>query len=88
MDAKESVKEWLTSLISGIVSYPDDVRLEVKSDEMGVLYTLFCNQEDSGKVIGKKGETATAVRKLLTATGMGKGIRASLKIAVPDYRSP
>lgn len=88
MDAKDSIKEWLTQLASGIVSHPEDLRLEVKTDEMGVLYTLSCNAEDSGKVIGRKGSTATAIRTLLTAAGMSKNIRASLKIAVPDFRNP
>ena len=80
MDPKEEIKDWLQRVVCGLSAYPDDVRLEVKTDEMGVLYTLGINKADMGRVIGKKGATANAVRLLLTCAGMARNIRASLKI--------
>ena len=88
MDAKEELKNWLLYLFTGLVANPSDISFEVKTDEMGVLFTVSCNPQDVGKVIGRKGATVTAVRTILTAAGMNRNIRAALKVNAPDFRQP
>ncbi len=60
---------YVESIIKGITEYPKEVKVERKDDERGVLFTLFVAPEDMGRVIGKGGETADAIRKILRALG-------------------
>lgn len=87
MEHKEFIKDWLISTVTPMVQYPDDLRIEVKQDEMGVLYTLSCNSSDNGKVIGRSGTTAQAIRHLLKVVGMPRNIRATLKINAPGFET-
>lgn len=77
-------KEFLEFIIKGIVNHPDDVMVERKVDELGVLLTLKVNPEDMGQVIGKGGATARAVRTLLRIVGMKSNARVNLKIEEPE----
>ena len=84
MDPRQ-MAEWLTEVIKGIVLYPDEVSVEAKEpDEMGVLFTAKVNTRDAGRVIGKGGQNAAKIRALLDIAGFHHGIRASLKIDVPE----
>lgn len=71
-------------LIKAIVDHPDDVKVERKVDEMGVLLTLHVNQEDMGQVIGRSGNTARAIRTLLRVVGAKNAARVNLKIYEPE----
>ena len=53
-------------------------------DEMGVLMTLSVNPVDMGKVIGRSGNTAKAIRTLLRVVGMKNNARVNLKINEPE----
>ena len=77
-------KAFLEYLIKGIVNHPDDVSIDRKVDELGVLLTLKVNPEDMGQVIGKNGTTARAVRTLLRIIGMKSNARVNLKIEEPE----
>lgn len=79
----DNLMEYLRAVVSPLLGNSDDLQIEKKTDEMGVLYTLKVNSEDAGKVLGVGGGTAKAIRKLLLAVGMKYQIRASLKIDVP-----
>ena len=79
---------FLEYLIKGIVSHPDDVNIDRKVDELGVLLTLKVNPEDMGQVIGKNGTTARAIRTLLRIIGMKSNARVNLKIEEPEGGSP
>lgn len=79
---------FLEYLIKGIVSHPDDVSIDRKVDELGVLLTLKVNPEDMGQVIGKNGTTARAIRTLLRIIGMKSNARVNLKIEEPEGGSP
>lgn len=63
-----------------LVEYPEDVRLDREVDEKGVLIRLTVNKSDLGRVIGKKGVTAQALRTLLHALGSRNNARYNLKI--------
>jgi predicted RNA-binding protein YlqC (UPF0109 family) len=75
--------QFLEFLIKSLVDHPDDVKIKRTVDEMGVLMTLDVNPEDMGKVIGRQGNTAKAIRILLRVVGMKGNARVNLKINEP-----
>jgi len=76
-------KEFLEYVIKSLVDNPDDVKITRTVDEMGVLLTLDLNSADMGKVIGRQGNTAKAIRTLLRVVGMKNNARVNLKINEP-----
>jgi len=77
-------KDFLEFLIKAIVDNPDDVVVERKIDEMGVLLTLRVNQQDMGQVVGRQGSTAKSIRSLLRIVGIKNNARVNLKIEEPE----
>lgn len=75
--------QFLEYVIKALVAHPDDVKITRTVDEMGVLLTLDVNAEDMGKVIGRAGNTAKAIRILLRVVGMKNNARVNLKINEP-----
>ncbi len=71
-------------IVKNIVSNPDDVNVDRTVDEMGVLLTLKINPSDMGYVIGRKGQTAQAIRTLLKIVGAKNNSRVNLKIYDPE----
>lgn len=82
MESKD--KQFLETLIKAIVDHPDDVKVDRKVDEMGVLLTLSVNSTDMAQVIGKRGSTAQSIRSLLKIVGVKNNARVNLKIAEPE----
>lgn len=80
----ETDKQFLESIVKNIVSNPNDVLVERTVDEMGVLLTLKINPADMGYVIGRKGQTAQAIRTLLKIVGAKNNSRVNLKIHDPE----
>ena len=76
--------QFLEYVIKALVNHPEDVRIKRTVDEMGVLMTLDVNPEDMGKVIGRSGNTAKAIRILLRVVGMKNNARINLKINEPS----
>src|ERR1043165_149508 len=79
----EKDQEFLEFVVKGLVEHPEDVKISRVVDEMGVLLTLDLNAEDMGKVIGRSGNTAKAIRTLLRVVGMKHNARVNLKINEP-----
>ena len=77
-------KEFLENLVKALVDHPEDVKINRTVDEMGVLLTLDVNAEDMGKIIGRSGNTAKAIRTLLRVVGMKNDARVNLKINEPE----
>ena len=75
--------QFLETIVKGIVLYPDDVRVHHTVDEMGTLLTLDVNPMDMGRIIGKEGNTAKAIRTILRTHGAIDNVRLSLKITDP-----
>ena len=71
------------NLIKSLVDNPSDVKRVRTVDEMGVLMTLDVNPADMGKIIGRLGNTAKAIRTLLRVVGMKHNARVNLKINEP-----
>ena len=82
--AKENDKEFLETIVKAIVSNPDKVSVERTVDEMGVLLTLKIDPSDMGYVIGRRGQTAQAMRTLLKIIGAKNNARVNLKIYDPE----
>ncbi len=79
-----SDKEFLEMLVKELVENPNDVKVDRSVDEMGVLLTLSVNPNDMGKIIGRSGNTAKAIRTLLRVVGMKHNARVNLKINEPE----
>lgn len=80
----EKDQAFLESLVKELVDNPEDVKVTRAVDEMGVLLTLDINAEDMGKIIGRSGNTAKAIRTLLRVVGMKNNARVNLKINEPE----
>jgi hypothetical protein len=77
-------QQFLEYVIKNLVDHPEAVKVSRVVDEMGVLLTLDIDPEDMGKVIGRMGNTAKAVRTLLRVVGMKNNARVNLKINEPE----
>ena len=84
MAATATDKEFLEFIAKAVVSNPDAVQVERTVDEMGVLLTLKLDQADMGYIIGRKGQTAQAIRTLLKIVGAKNNARVNLKIYEPE----
>lgn len=80
----EGDAKFLDFVVKSLVDHPEDVKIDRKVDEMGVLITLTVHGEDMGKIIGRQGNTAKAIRTLLRVIGMKNNARVNLKINEPD----
>jgi uncharacterized protein len=84
MNTSNFDREFLEYVIKALVDNPNDVKITRTVDEMGVLMTLEVNAADMGKVIGRDGNTAKAIRTLLRVVGMKNNSRVNLKINEPE----
>jgi predicted RNA-binding protein YlqC (UPF0109 family) len=75
--------QFLEYVVKALVSHPEDIKIKRTVDEMGVLMSLDVHPEDMGKVIGRSGNTAKAIRILLRVVGMKNNARINLKINEP-----
>ena len=82
--SKGNDQEFLEYLVKSIVDHPDDVVVDRKVDEMGVLLSLKVHAQDMGQVVGRKGATANAIRSLLRIVGIKNNARVNLKIEEPE----
>jgi predicted RNA-binding protein YlqC (UPF0109 family) len=79
-DSVEHIAEYIRSVAQGVVDYPDDVEITPVMGEQTLVLNLRCRQSDLGKVIGKQGKMAQALRTLLTAIATKNQVRAVLEI--------
>ncbi|MCA9361144.1 KH domain-containing protein [Candidatus Kaiserbacteria bacterium] len=77
-------QQFLETVVKALVDHPESVKISRTVDEMGVLLTLDVHAEDMGKIIGRSGNTAKAVRTLLRVVGMKHDARVNLKINEPE----
>ena len=73
-------QQFIEFIVRSIVSKPDEVKVDRRIDEKGVLLELTVDPEDLGRVIGKRGATAQSLRTLLRALGTKNDARYNLKI--------
>ncbi len=74
------MKDLLEFLARSLVDQPDQVRVEEQENADGVLLRLMVAKEDVGKVIGKQGRIARAVRTVVKASAVKEGKQATIEI--------
>lgn len=77
-------QQFLEMVVKALVDNPETVHINRTVDEMGVLLTLDVHADDMGKIIGRSGNTAKAIRTLLRVVGMKNDARVNLKINEPE----
>ncbi len=68
----------LDHLVRGIVAHPDDVRVRTRPQRRGTLLEVRVHPDDLGRVIGRAGRTATALRTVVKALADGKPVRVDV----------
>jgi uncharacterized protein len=68
----------LEHLVKGIVDHPDDVEVAERSTARGDVLEVRVNPDDLGRVIGRAGRTAKALRTLITALADGRRVRVDV----------
>ena len=74
------MKDLLEFIVKKLVDHPDDVTIAEIAGEQTFVYELRVNKEDLGKVIGKQGRTARALRTVLSAASAKENKRVMLEI--------
>lgn len=74
------MKELIEFIAKSIVNEPDDVVITEEETEDGTTFKLQVNDEDKGRIIGRQGRVAQAMRTLLRVKAAKAGSRASLEI--------
>lgn len=78
------MKELVEFLAASLVDNPDKVKVWNKGTPEDITFCLSVDKSDLGKIIGKKGRTAKAIRILLSASGAKQNKRVSLEIIEPE----
>ena len=68
----------LEHLVKGIVDHPDDVKVVAASSARGEVLEVHVHPDDRGRVIGRGGRTAKALRTLITALADGRRVRVDV----------
>jgi predicted RNA-binding protein YlqC (UPF0109 family) len=71
------LEEALEHLVRGIVDHPDDVTVDMVNNRRGTRLEVRVHPDDLGRVIGRNGRTAKALRQVVTGVG-GKGVRVDV----------
>lgn len=79
-----SDQEFLEYIVKALVDHKDDVKIDRRVDEMGVLLSLKVHPDDMGQIIGKGGATVRAIRSLVRIVGLKNHARVNLKIEEPE----
>jgi len=83
-EERPQYEELLEYIVKSLVDNPDDVTVQRKVDEMGVLLTLKVHAQDMGQIVGRQGSTARAIRTLVRIAGLKAHARVNLKIEEPE----
>jgi len=71
------LEEALEHLVKGIVDHPQDVQVDLLTNRRGKTLEVRVHPDDLGKVIGRGGRTAKALRTVMTGVG-GRGLRVDV----------
>lgn len=83
----EPDEKFLRYILENLVEQPEKIEVERKTDELGILLSVRCAQEDMGKIIGRQGATAKAIRTVLRTVGQRHNQRVNMKIEEPENAS-
>lgn len=74
------MRELVETIAKALVDSPDQVVVTEKKSDKGILITLTVAKEDIGKVIGKQGRVANAIRAVVRAASMRDGVHVMVDI--------
>lgn len=74
------MEQLIRVIARALVDHPEDVRIQVKEDARGLVYELSVHPDDVGKVIGKQGRIAKAVRTVVTSAAVKERKRVIVDI--------
>lgn len=74
------IEELISHIIRSIVDSPELIQIDVQDLENGTLYEVTVSKEDVGKIIGKKGRIAGAIRTISKAAGAKRGVRVMFNV--------
>ena len=77
-------EKMLSEIICALVQHPEDIVIERTTDDKGVLLTLHAHAEDMGRIIGREGNIAKAIRTIIRAVGARNQAAVSIRIAEPE----
>ena len=72
--------ELIETIVKSLVDYPDDVVVNQEEDDRKITYSLTVHKDDVGKVIGKQGRIAKAIRTVVYAAASNESKRIHLEI--------
>ncbi len=76
--------KYLLALLQGLVTYPEHVRILETKDDMGILLSINVHDDDMGKIIGREGGTAKAIRLIMANYGSRNRQTIKVSICEPD----
>jgi predicted RNA-binding protein YlqC (UPF0109 family) len=74
------MKELIETIVKPLVDFPEDVKVDVIEEDQRITYQLSVNKTDMGKVIGKQGRVAKAIRTVVYAAGSSQNKKIFLEI--------
>ena len=74
------MKELVEYIARAIASHPDDVQVAEETEDDQIVLHLTVHDDDKGKIIGRQGRVAQAIRVLLRVAGVKNDVRVTLKI--------
>lgn len=75
-------------LVQGVVAHPDDVEVEEFFDDIGTVYGIRVHPDDVGRIIGKDGRIANALRQVVKAAATKSGVHVMVEILTEDTPLP
>jgi len=76
--------QYMDSIVRPLLQKPEDLSIAWKKDEMGILLTINVAAEDMGRIIGRNGDTARAIRRLIRQYALTCGEKIAIKINEPN----
>lgn len=74
------MKELLETIARALVQNPDDVKVVEEDKDGEIVLTLSVNEQDMGKVIGRSGRIAKAIRSVMSAAASKADVKVSIDI--------
>ena len=76
----KDIKDLIEKMVSSIVDNPEKISIVEEDSEKGLFFEISVAKDDVGKLIGKQGRIAMAIRTIAKASGAKNGVRVSVNI--------
>ena len=81
------MQELVKFIVMQIVANKENVEVEAKEDENELLLTVFVDENDIGKVIGRNGKTANSIRTIVKSASIETNKRVNIKFATREQHA-